>query len=421
MNPNSDALRDAAVRLADPDPAVREAAVETLARAGAPGAALVASYLDDRDARVRGHAVQAMIRAGAAATSVCTTLLRWGTRDARVLATKVLAEVADRAARPALEEALADGDDLVAAGAAEALGRLGDAGVVPALARAARLRGAWVQHAALGALGALATPASCAELAALLPALGPGPRRAAVDALARAGHAAPTVTARALVDVLPRLNVDGRHAVLAALGELLRRDRCALDARSTSADAVVLEGLGAAAPAVRAVAVRVLAATSREHTAPAAALIAPLAEPGEAAAVRVAALESLAELGWLTPARAAAVVRDAAAPAEVRAAAARQLGVSGALDAPDAEALAALAAADEPPALRVAAVAALLDAEHPDASELAAGLLADDAVADDERAVHALAAAAVGHAAAIRVHATTLLACIAAGARALPS
>jgi HEAT repeat protein len=134
---------------------------------------------------------------------LCERLVDGGAAERRLSAAS-LGEIRAIAASPALRAALLDCDDEVAAGAARALGQVGDGGaagdIVAALGAADR---PWfVRVAAAGALGALDDPATAPALAAALAEEQWDVRSAASRALTSLGEAGVDAVVAAL-DELP--------------------------------------------------------------------------------------------------------------------------------------------------------------------------------------------------------------------------
>ena len=315
----------------------------------------------------------ALARAGAGAVPAIIRELESGTLTSVAVAARALAEIRDRRAVAPLAAAVDRRPD-VAPVLLDALGRLGDAGALPALARAAESPARETRLAAFGALRALGDaralstvergladpdPAVPAPIAAERE---PGARRAAGAALARVGAparpalstllealAAPGAPARDddewrdVGDALARLAApEDTDRIAAAFVAARGGDRLAL-ARALAATA----GAKAFAPAVASALVAALGAGGPLALAAADALAAaavpdsaraPLAAAFAAAApdVRARLCPAIARLSgggaWL-----GALVGDAAEPVEVRAAAAwaaRGLGeAESALDA----------------------------------------------------------------------------------------
>jgi len=335
----------------------------------------------------------ALARAGAGAVPAIIRELESGTLTSVAVAARALAEIRDRRAVAPLAAAVDRRPD-VAPVLLDALGRLGDAGALPALARAAESPARETRLAAFGALRALGDaralstvergladpdPAVRARAAALAGAIGagtampalaalvaaerePGARRAAGAALARVGAparpalstllealAAPGAPARDddewrdVGDALARLAApEDTDRIAAAFVAARGGDRLAL-ARALAATA----GAKAFAPAVASALVAALGAGGPLALAAADALAAA-AVPDRARAPRAAAFAAAAPdvRARLCPAIArlsgggawlGALVGDAAEPVEVRAAAAwaaRGLGeAESALDA----------------------------------------------------------------------------------------
>jgi succinate dehydrogenase/fumarate reductase flavoprotein subunit/HEAT repeat protein len=183
--PLLDALRD---RLDSPDPVVRSAMLDVLARLRAGDPAPFAAALSDPDRRVRLRAVRGLAAAGHG--HLVADAATDGSREVRVAVAEELASLPGTAAAPALERLAGDRDPLVQAAAFKAAGALGCPAPLDALAARAITAPVWqVRAGAAQALGAAGPDAAVPPLTAALSDPHADVRKAAVIALARMdGH-----------------------------------------------------------------------------------------------------------------------------------------------------------------------------------------------------------------------------------------
>ena len=258
--------------LVDADPAVRQQAAQVLGRQKADDAALVVA---DLAAAVRQEKVPAVRR------ELAVTLGRFG-RLAKV------------AAGP-LVDALADPDPGVQAAAADALGRIGPdaAGAGPELVKLVTSPIKPVRRAAVFAVGRVEPDDKPAAVAALVGVLSVKDdaelRRDAVTALGLLGTATPDAVG-ALAGLLTDPNVDARTAVIQTLG------RFGPAAKSAGPD--ILKRLTTDSDAgVRVQAVRAIGQVSGVPTAELVTVLAERLRADPAAEVKVAAATELGGLG----------------------------------------------------------------------------------------------------------------------------
>ncbi len=173
---------DLAARLDDPRPAVQARAIDLLARRPDAVAALERVLAPASSADARRNAVWALTRIEAPqARSGVRTALTDRDERVRLSALHAVGLWRDRAAVPALLDALQSKAPAVQRSAAEALGRIGDARAVPALLSVAGLELDQIrEHSVIYALIEIGDPASTA---AGLQAAAPRARRAALIAL----------------------------------------------------------------------------------------------------------------------------------------------------------------------------------------------------------------------------------------------
>ena len=149
-----EALAPLLVAVGDESWAVRQAAIEALARV-APEAllpVLEAALRDGDDASARNAAMEIYVRLGASATAPLLALARDGDEEVRLFACVMLGSIRDEASVSGLVKALSDPDTNVRHAAATSLGQIGSRAAVPRLVEA--LRGEpWLQYSALNALG----------------------------------------------------------------------------------------------------------------------------------------------------------------------------------------------------------------------------------------------------------------------------
>jgi HEAT repeat protein len=121
--------------------------------------------LNDADTDVREAAARVVALFGSAAVEGLAEILSSGNLDARTLVAKLLADIGDTSAVPALITALHDHSVWVRLPAVEALGKIGDNSAVEALASAlANDHQAEVRTAAREALQNIGTPEALAAL-----------------------------------------------------------------------------------------------------------------------------------------------------------------------------------------------------------------------------------------------------------------
>lgn len=139
--------------LADPSPAVCEAALDALERIGGEAvvqAALLA--LHSEHVPLRNAASLLLGELGEAAVGPLTELLDDQNKDVRLFAIDTLARIGSRSAETALVRALEDAEVNVAAAAAGALGQIGGTSSVEPLIAALKAD-SWVRCAAAKSLG----------------------------------------------------------------------------------------------------------------------------------------------------------------------------------------------------------------------------------------------------------------------------
>ncbi|WP_437680836.1 HEAT repeat domain-containing protein [Sorangium sp. So ce131] len=235
--------------LADPDPEVRAAACDALARAADPRAArALFRLLDDPNARV-GHAALAAIQTlgGADVEELALAAARGGTPAARRAALRILAYFAPPAALPIFVEGLRDPDlrvreraihglaffsepaaiDALLAVAADASERVRSAGmralgqaqreprVIDALLRGLRDEDAWVRYYACQSLGKLGWEAAAGAIADRLRDESGQVRVSAIEALS--GIKGPLALS-ALEQAARSTDTDMRRSALIGLG-----------------------------------------------------------------------------------------------------------------------------------------------------------------------------------------------------------
>ena len=215
----TEALAPLLVAVGDESWAVRQAAIEALARV-APEAllpALEGALRDGDDASARNAAMEIYVRLGASATRPLLALARDADEEVRLFVCVMLGSIKDEASVPGLVQALSDPDTNVRHAAATSLGQIGSRAAVPRLVEA--LCGEpWLQYPALHALGEIADPLAAPAIVELLDdELLRGP---ALDALGRlAGREALPRIARHLLDPDPAL----RNAAIRAVVEIEQR------------------------------------------------------------------------------------------------------------------------------------------------------------------------------------------------------
>lgn len=265
--------------LADPSPAVQEAAARALGafkQAAETAVPALVPLLQHPEEGVRQAAADAVGNIGTLSVTATASLVDGLTsRDTLVRAQTAealgtIGEAAEDAA-PALVAALSDGSDRVRAKAAEALGKIGDGAAeaaVPSLVRALRDKDNWVSALAAEALGEMGGAAEEAvpALVKSLRHINPLVRANAAEAIGKAGSVA--------ADAIPALEAaaadeDGgvRAQAVRAIGGVA----------SPGADRALLRGLGDLDPRVRAAAAEGLGQRGNASEAAAAALL-PLLE-----------------------------------------------------------------------------------------------------------------------------------------------
>ncbi len=232
----------------DPAPHVRSQALSALGRLGTPDAlnVLLAELSHDEPGRERGPVLEALERAGPSALSLLRACLQGPAQGERnggcALA---LGATGDRTSAPLVVLAMERGAITPEIGL-EALGRLGERSVVPAVLEHLRAADPRVRAAARAAAAALLEPSI--------------PDGRAVDPLARA-LAAPRLAANERVELVALLGRTGAPRAAAALLPLGRDAtdpvlrEAALEALGTigsaGQDAVLLDALGSEHPGVR--------------------------------------------------------------------------------------------------------------------------------------------------------------------------
>ena len=163
-----EAAIELAVRaLADPSPAVCEAALDTLARIG--GIAVVQAVLPalrSERVRFRNAATVLLSELGETAAEYLAGMTSDEDRDVRLFAIDTLTRIRSRTAETAIIRALKDPDINVAAAAAAALGEIGAVSAVPSLI-AALTADSWVRCSVAKSLGQIGGIEATTTLAAL--------------------------------------------------------------------------------------------------------------------------------------------------------------------------------------------------------------------------------------------------------------
>ena len=150
--------------LADPSPAVREAALEALTRIGGePVVRAVLPALRSEQVPLRNAACFLLSQLGKTAVEHLCELLADADADVRLFAVDTLAGIGMHAAEAGIIRALADADVNVAAAAAAALGEIGTCAAVAPLIAALRAD-SWVRCAAAKSLGEIGGPAAMRAL-----------------------------------------------------------------------------------------------------------------------------------------------------------------------------------------------------------------------------------------------------------------
>lgn len=183
--------------LSDPEAEVREAAARALGLTGSPEAArMLLGRLDDPVPLVRGVVVEALARLGDPGSVVpLLGKVQDPTLSVRWRVVRALGELGDDRAASSLLIAMQDADPAVRAEAVGALGRLGVAAVVPSLVTA--LRAEEEGEVRRRVVAALAALGSEAAVDALVESLGdPGPGLTVADLAAALSAAGDTATAR---------------------------------------------------------------------------------------------------------------------------------------------------------------------------------------------------------------------------------
>lgn len=261
-------------------------------------------------ASVRNVAIEALVRYGAQVTTLLIDQLQsddLATRHAAIIA---LGRIGDAAAVPALIERLADEDELVAS-AATVLGAIGDRRAFEALLELLGHASPAVRQAAVGALNSLGHPELCKEVLTCLSDPDPHVRESAVqiagyfgypecvDILLERCQDSDERVRRAAIEHLPYLD-DER--ILPILADALLKDNQSVRATAARAfstlDQAALPYLQTALRDtdawVRYYAIRSIK-QRRERAAQ--EQIAQLARNDPAALVRIAAMETLGEIG----------------------------------------------------------------------------------------------------------------------------
>jgi HEAT repeat protein len=153
--------------LSDPSPAVREAALDALARIGGePVVRAVLPALHSDCVPLRNAVCFLLGQLGEAAVGHLCELLTEANKDVRLFAIDTLSSIGSRTAEAGIIRALEDVDVNVAAAAAAALGEIGARSAVPPLIAALR-SDSWVRCAVAKSLGQLGGPEARRTLAAL--------------------------------------------------------------------------------------------------------------------------------------------------------------------------------------------------------------------------------------------------------------
>ena len=220
--------------LGDPSWRVRKAALEIVLEV--PPALslprLVAGLRDEGNAGLRNSSMEALVRLGAGAVPALAPLVGDPDADLRKFVVDTLGGIAAPESTAPLRAALEDGDENVAAAAAEHLGRRRDAAAVPALRRRLAERRPWLTFACCRALGEIGDPSAAPDVAVLLGE--PGLRTAALETLGRVGGAAAVAP---LLDALFSGDRGQRRVALLAAHRLLERLGPGTDAASFGAGA----------------------------------------------------------------------------------------------------------------------------------------------------------------------------------------
>jgi HEAT repeat protein len=156
-----------ATALEDPARPVCEAAAESLIAINGPQVCdQVIPLLRSENARVRNYAIEILEKTGDSDLEAITELLKDENHDVRKFAADILGflvEIGSEDAFLPLVRTLDDENINVAAAAAEALGRLGNAKAIPFLLRQLE-RGSWMQSNAIGAIAEIGGPAAAEAL-----------------------------------------------------------------------------------------------------------------------------------------------------------------------------------------------------------------------------------------------------------------
>ncbi|MEM4359453.1 MAG: HEAT repeat domain-containing protein, partial [Candidatus Bilamarchaeaceae archaeon] len=142
--------------LEDVDQYVRKRAAEALVKIGKPAVPVLIDALKDENEDVRYEAAEALERIGVNEEQLkeITRMLKEGkTWEEREGAAEALGKIGDARAVPVLIDALKDKDRYVRYEAAEALGKIGDARAVPVLIDALKDKDRYVRYEAAEALG----------------------------------------------------------------------------------------------------------------------------------------------------------------------------------------------------------------------------------------------------------------------------
>jgi HEAT repeat protein len=204
--------------LADRSTSVREVAVAWAARCLEPGL-LVPLVADAADAAVRNAALAALERQGPYAVGAVERLTNDPDADLAMFACQVLGTIGGPTSIEPLMAALARPEVNVVQAATEALGRLKAVPAVPALVKLLE-RDAWLQLAAVDALGAIGDPSAVEPLLRLVP--DSFVAETALDALRRIGS--PTVLPALFPLMLESSRASLRDAMLDAAGAALVHD-----------------------------------------------------------------------------------------------------------------------------------------------------------------------------------------------------
>ena len=179
---------------------------------------LVAGLRDEGNAGLRNSSMEALVRLGGAAVPALAPLVADPDADLRKFVVDTLGGIPAPESTALLRGALKDGDENVAAAAAEHLGRRRDAAAVPALRRRLVERRPWLTFACCRALGEIGDPSAAPDVAGLLGE--PGLRAAALETLGLIGGAEAVAP---LLEALFSGERGQRRIALLAAHRMLRR------------------------------------------------------------------------------------------------------------------------------------------------------------------------------------------------------